>query len=248
MERNDLILSLLASHKTMSIQQLCKELFCSPSSLRRDLIKLEKTGSVRRIRGGVTLVAGTGFDYSSNFRENVNVAEKTYICGIARDFLANGMSLFLDSSSTVVKICPVLDSLSNITVVTNGIGTALILNNCSNVETFITGGHLRHGNATLLGETAGDFTRNFKADLAIVSCRGIDRDGAFEADLEQARIKQHMMQNAKKTILLADSTKFGTHFFHRLCNFSDLQAVISDKAPTPEIELAIESQGCEMLY
>ncbi|MEG1240360.1 MAG: DeoR/GlpR family DNA-binding transcription regulator [Oscillospiraceae bacterium] len=248
MERTDRIMDLLSTHKKMSTQQLCQALFCSPSSLRRDLMDLEKTGSVRRVRGGAIFVVGTGVDYSSHFRESVSVAEKEYICGIARDFLANGMSLFLDSSSTVMKLCPMLEKLRNITVVTNGIATALVLNNCDHIETYITGGHLRKGNATLLGESAGDFMQNLKADLAFVSCRGIDADGAFEADLEQARIKQHMIRKAKHTILLADSTKFGTHYFHRLCKFGELQAVITDKAPAPEIQRVITAAGCEIIY
>ncbi|MEG2653186.1 MAG: DeoR family transcriptional regulator, partial [Ruthenibacterium sp.] len=118
MERNESILDLLAMHRRMTTQQLCDALFCSPSSLRRDLIHLEKTGSVRRVRGGAIFVAGSGFDYSSNFRESVNIAEKVCIAEIARDFLASGMSLFLDSSSTVAQICPILDHLRNVTVVT----------------------------------------------------------------------------------------------------------------------------------
>ncbi|MEG0598461.1 MAG: DeoR family transcriptional regulator, partial [Oscillospiraceae bacterium] len=51
MERTDRIMDLLSTHKKMSTQQLCQALFCSPSSLRRDLRDLEKTGSVRRVRG-----------------------------------------------------------------------------------------------------------------------------------------------------------------------------------------------------
>ncbi|MEG0909979.1 MAG: DeoR/GlpR family DNA-binding transcription regulator [Ruthenibacterium sp.] len=248
MDRTERILELLNTRKKMSVQQLCTALFCSASSLRRDLMTLEATGSVRRVRGGAVLVAGTGVDYSSDFREKVNVAEKETICNITRDFLASGMSLFLDSSSTVAKICPILENLRNITVATNGIGTALALNHCEHVNTFITGGHLRKGSATLLGELSGDYIDQFKADLALISCRGIDVDGAFEADPEQARIKQHMIANAQKTILLADNTKFGTHYFHKLCRFDALMAVISDRAPAPEIEAEIQRTGCEMIY
>ena len=248
MDRTESILELLITHKKMSVEQLCEALFCSPSSLRRDLIALEATGSVRRVRGGAVFVAGAGVDYSSDFRENVNVSEKEYICSIASDFLASGMSLFLDSSSTALKICPILERLRNITVVTNGIGTALALNHCDHVDTFITGGHLRKGSATLLGEPSGDYIDGFKADLALISCRGIDAGGVFEADPEQARIKQHMIANAQKTILLADHTKFGTHYFHRLCRFDQLMAVITDQAPAKEIEVEIQNTGCEMIY
>lgn len=248
MDRTERIRELLSVHKTMSTQQLCEALYCSPSSLRRDLINLEKTGLVRRIRGGAALVLGAGVDYSSSFRENVNVREKEYICSIAKDFIANGMSLFLDSSSTVARICPILEELRDITVVTNGIGTALLLNNSSHVDTFTTGGHLRKGSATLMGESSGEFLSRFKADLALISCRGIDEQGAYEADLGQALIKQHMIHNARNTLLLVDSSKFDSSYLHRMCDFSQVQAVISDRAPSAAIERAIAESGCEMLF
>ncbi|MEG0178544.1 MAG: DeoR/GlpR family DNA-binding transcription regulator [Oscillospiraceae bacterium] len=248
MERTAKLLTLLSTHKLLSIQRMCDELFCSPSSLRRDLIELEKTGAVRRVRGGAMYVAGRAHDYSFNFRENENVMEIEYISGIVKDFLGNGMSLFLDSSSTVSKVCPVLECLINIKVVTNGIATALVLNDCEHIDAFITGGHLQKGNATLLGEPSGDYIDNFRADLAIISCCGIDESGAFEVDPEQARIKQHMIVNAKKTILLADHTKFGNSFFHRLCSFDALQAVITDTQPSRKIVNAIQSTDCEILY
>lgn len=248
MDRTERILELLSQHKTMSTQQLCDELYCSVSSLRRDLIALEKTGFVRRIRGGAALVLGASVDYSSSFRENVNIREKEYICGIAKDFLANGMSLFLDSSSTVARICPFLEELRDVTVVTNGIGTALLLNNSSRVDTFITGGHLRKGSSTLMGESAGVYLSHFKADLALISCRGVDAEGAYEADMGQALIKQHMIRNARNTLLLADGSKFESTYLHRMCDFSQLQAVISDRAPLPDIEQAITDSGCEILF
>ncbi|MDA3732514.1 DeoR/GlpR family DNA-binding transcription regulator [Niameybacter massiliensis] len=248
MQRSEKILDLLAIHRTMSIHQLKEELFCSTSSLRRDLIDLEATGSIRRIRGGATLVSGTNFDYSSQFRNNLQVKEKEHISDIARDFVTNGMSLFLDSSSTVIKLCPYLDQLRNITVATNGLHTSLLLGNSTHINTFITGGQLLNRSATLLGEEATDWIAHMKADLAFISCRGVDADGIYDADIRQAKIKQAMLMNAKKTILLVDNTKIGTHFFHRICTFSQLHAIVTDQEPSETLKQAIENQGCLLLY
>ena len=248
MQRTTRIMEILTTYKTVTNDQLCKSLFCSISSLRRDLIKLEKDGCIKRTRGGATLLLSTGSDFSSHVRENTMVAEKEYIASIAKDFLASGMSLFLDASSTTMRLCPILNKLHNITVVTNGIATATQLNNCDQINTYITGGHLRKGNASLLGETASEYIGGFKADIAFLSCRGVCADGTFEADIEHCLIKQHMIRNANKTILLADSSKFGQSFFHRLCNFKNLEAIITDRAPASEIEQAITESGSEIIY
>ena len=87
-----------------------------------------------------------------------------------------------------------------------------------------------------------------KADLAFISCRGVDVDGIYDADIRQAKIKQAMLMNAKKTILLVDHTKIGIHFFHRICSFSQLHAIVTDKEPSETIKQAIEKQGCLLLY
>lgn len=248
MERREKIMQLLSTHKSMNNEELCRRMFCSVSTLRRELIQLEEDGLVKRVRGGVMLVTGTGFDFSSQVRENTNVAQKQYIAEIAKDFLANGMSLFLDASSTALKLCPILNRLHNITVVTNGITTAIQLNHCDHINTFITGGQLRKGNASLLGETSSSYISNFKADIAFISCRGLCSDGVFEADIEHSLIKRHMLQNAEKRILLADSSKFGEKFFHRLCQFSELDAIITDKEPNASILKAIDQAGIEIIY
>ncbi len=247
MERIYTILSLLKTKKQLSIEEICKRLYCSPATARRDIAKLTEMGTAMKIRGGVLLIEGTNFDYSANYRNSVCVREKEYICEIAADFIRPGMSLFLDSSSTAMRICPILSRIGSVTVLTNGMDTALLLNECDTVETYVTGGRLKKGTHTVLGE-ASDSLAGFRADLALIFCRGIDDDGAYDADIEQKTVKRQMMRNAKKTVLLCDSSKFGSVFFHKLTDFSDLEAVITDRKPPDSFLESVARTGCEVLY
>ncbi|MBE6611587.1 MAG: DeoR/GlpR transcriptional regulator, partial [Ruminococcaceae bacterium] len=174
--------------------------------------------------------------------------EKQYICTLARDFISQGMSVFLDSSSTVEQLCPMLAEYQSLTVMTNGINNALRLNELDNIETYITGGRMENGSHTVLGEMAGQLFSGFKADVAFISCRGVASDGCFEANHQQALIKQNMMKNAKSTVLLFDSSKANKSYFYRLAEFSSLTAVITDKKPDDALADAIASSGCELLY
>ncbi|MGL4800095.1 MAG: DeoR/GlpR family DNA-binding transcription regulator [Cellulosilyticaceae bacterium] len=248
MQRYDQILELLSQHKTMSIHRLKDALFCSTSSLRRDLIALEATGAIRRIRGGATLVRGSHFEYSSDFRKTLQSTEKDYIASIAFDFISNGMSLFLDSSSTVSKLCPQLETLHSINVATNGVHTSLLLSNSPHINTCVTGGSILNRSGTLFGTDAISYISHLKADIAFISCRGMDIDGIYEADVRQAQIKQAMIHNAKKTILLIDHSKIDSHFFYRLGTFSQFHAIITDEKPSSELIRAIEEQHCLLLY
>ena len=199
MERIYTILEMLKSKKQISIECLCQQLYCSPATIRRDIKQLEDLKAAKKIRGGVMLIEGTNFDYSANYRNSVNLKQKEYICSIAKDFLKSGMSVLIDSSSTVMRICSHLAQLKNITVVTNGVDTALLLNECDNVDSYITGGHIKKGTHTVLGEIACNNLREFKADIALISCRGIDENGAYDADNSQKSIKRYMIENSNKT-------------------------------------------------
>ncbi|MEG0692599.1 MAG: DeoR/GlpR family DNA-binding transcription regulator [Oscillospiraceae bacterium] len=247
-ERYNVILDILNRKKSVSIDKLCKETFCSPATIRRDLISLEKSGLISRNRGGASIIMSSSMEYPYAFRNSKKQIEKDYICNIAENFVSDGSSLFLDSSSTVLQICKLIEKRRNISVVTNGLATAFSLAQSENVKVCIAGGHIKTGSAAIIGEFSSGFIKNFKADVAIISCRGVDEDGIYEADQDQALVKQQMIKNAKLTILLCDNSKFGSSYFYKLCDFFEIEALITDKKPSTVIEQRLLSSGCEILY
>lgn len=247
-ERADKIVEILKAKKHVSTRYLCDTLFTSTSTIRRDILELEKSGIVKRIHGGVTLVPSSNIEYSYIIREMENKKEKIYICSLALDFISNGFAIFLDSSSTVSNLCPMLQKYTNLTVVTNGVQTAMELAQMDTVTTFIAGGQLKPGSTSVVGELSGSFIDNFHADLSIISCRGLDGDGVYEANQTQALVKQHMIRNSKSTILLCDSSKFEQSHFYKLSSLKDITAVLTDKQPCPRIYNKILEHGCEVLY
>ena len=247
-ERLDKIIEILKSKKHVSSTYLCDQLYASHSTIRRDILELEKSGIVKRSHGGVTLISSSNIEYSYVFREMENKKEKNYICNLALDFISNGYAIFLDSSSTVSSICPMLQKFENLTIVTNGVKTAFELAQIDSITTFIAGGQLKSGSTSVVGELSGSFIDNFHADLSIISCRGINEDGAFEANQMQALVKQHMINNSTATILLCDSSKFNQQHFYKLSSFKNIEAVITDKQPSSKILNSILSYGCEVLY
>jgi len=247
-ERLDNIINILRLKKHVSNAYICKQLYASPSTIRRDILELEKSGIAIRNHGGVTLIPSSNIEYSYMLREMENTKEKNSICNLALDFVSNGYAIFLDSSSTVSGICPMLHKYTNLTIVTNGVKTALELAQIDSITTFIAGGQLKSGSTSVVGELTGSFIDNFHADLSIMSCRGINEDGAYEANQMQALVKQHMINNSNATILLCDSSKFNQSHFYKLSSFRNIEAVITDKKPSSKILNSILENGCEVLY
>jgi len=247
-ERLEKIMAILRKQKYMTNNELCRRLFCSQSTLRRDLIKLEEVGLVIRNHGGVTIVANTNNEFSYFFRETERPHEKEYICDLASDFITHGQAIFLDSSSTVNKLCPYLDRYNNLIVVTNCLKNSLNLSRAEQIQVFIAGGQLKKNSTSIIGEMAGDFLGHFKVDIAFLSCRGLDLDGIYEANLDQALFKQHMIKKAKKTILLCDNSKFDSEHFFRLTTFDKIDALITNQKPTATYQEKLETCGCELIY
>jgi len=69
-------------------------------------------------------------EYTYLQREASNIPEKKIISELARDFIAPGMCIFLDSSSTVLHLIPLLVKIPNLIIITNGLRTALKLSEC----------------------------------------------------------------------------------------------------------------------
>lgn len=248
MNRINEIIEQLKRKKKLYLSELCEFYFCSPATIRRDFDQLEKMNIARRIRGGIIINDGPSHEYTAQYRTSINREKKESICNIAVDFISNGMSIFLDASSTALKLCEYLDSFKNLSVLTNGIDAALRLNDLEGVDTFMTGGYLKKSSHNVLGKNAEQFVNGFAADIAFISCRGIDEKGIYEADILQKEIKNVMMNNARTTILLVDSTKFNHIFFHHLCEFNRISTIITDQKPSEDFISMINSTDCELIY
>lgn len=81
-------------------------------------------GLVQRGRGRVELLVTSSRERHHLLRAGERVEEKKRIAALAADFLSDGMALFLDASTTVRQICPLLRPFQHLTVVTNGLETA----------------------------------------------------------------------------------------------------------------------------
>lgn len=60
--RHTQIVKYLEAHHSASVQDLARDLYASPSTIRRDLSELEALGFLRRVHGGAVLTTGSTFD------------------------------------------------------------------------------------------------------------------------------------------------------------------------------------------
>ena len=228
-ERKREIVEQLNQHNGIaSMNYLCKKLYASRSTIRRDLLSLEEDGILKRSHGYVSLNVKSAKESPIGMRQIENLDKKQSIARKTDSLIKDGMVLFLDSSSTVCQLAPILKTKQNITVITNGINIANELSYAQNLTCFLCPGVLKHKSLSIVGEFTSEFIKNFHAELAILSCKAIQEKGIFEGDDSQGLVKKSMMENADRTILLCDTTKENAVGFFKTADFENISVLVSD--------------------
>nr|WP_072536518.1 DeoR/GlpR family DNA-binding transcription regulator [Anaerococcus mediterraneensis] len=230
-ERLNKILDILKEKKYVSINDLSQNLYVSKSTIRRDLIDLEKSGHIIRNRGGASLVSSNSFEVSSQFRYKENFEKKDYITNLALDFIENTMSICLDASSTVDLLSKKLQRFKKLILITNSVSIPSYFNDHEKIRVYSSGGLLKNNYNYYIGSSTEKFLAQFLPDLYIFSVKSIDHSGIYEAEHDQILIKRQMIKNSKMSILLVDSSKFDTHSFIKVSDLEKIDYIISDKKP-----------------
>lgn len=248
-ERRREILNLLnQSGGQCSVSSLCKKLYLSRSTLRRDLLHMEENGLILRHHGGISLAENRNTENSLPLRKMKNPEAKLRISRLCRSFLRDHMVLFLDSSSTVSYLSPILLEFQDLTVITNGIHIAAALNTASNIRCYICPGLLKQKSLSILGEYSTEFLAQFHADAAFFSVKALRKNGVFEGDDSQALCKRAMLRNAEQRILLSDHSKEEAVGYFKLCDYTEINEIVSDAPFRPDLTEQIERSGCRILF
>ncbi len=250
--RADQILRELRQKGSLSLDELIADLGASAASVRRDLAKLEAKGLVRRTHGGVTLVEPLlyePFRYDSLFqnREQHRTAEKRKIGMAAAELILENETVGFTAGTTTTHVARNLRNRHNIRVITNAINIAMELSNCPGLKTFVTGGFVQWaGSFSLVGHAAIASLSDIYMDRVFVSVCGIDpARGITVIEPEEGLTFRSMIQQAKQTIVVTDSSKIGMVTPALICPIADIHMIITDtratdKAIAPFLERGIE--------
>jgi DeoR family transcriptional regulator of aga operon len=77
---------------------------------------------------------------------------------------------------------------------------------------------------------------------------GIDPDfGVTTSTIEEAKLSQKMVNVSSKSVVLADSSKFGQRGFGHIASLEDVDIIITDDGVTKEMRDIIEEMGVELI-
>ena len=197
-------------------------------TVRRDLERLERLGSVRRSRGRAIKGASGSFEPPFDLRAERQAAEKQLIAREVAGLVADGETVVLDGGSTGVAIARQLVH-RDLTVCTPSLRVADVLREASDIRLMVTGGIVRPGEGSLVGPSAVATLVEHRFDTFIMTVSGLDAlQGCTEWNVDDAVVKRAALRVSARCIAAADSTKIGATAFARVCGLEDVTVVVSD--------------------
>ncbi len=248
LERQDTIAQILKERKKVTVTELAEKFGISESSVRRDLLKLERKGQAKKVYGGAIVASSTQQEFDYNERLHRNIGRKSAIASFAVSLVKPGQALLLDSGTTALQIAQRLPEGMGITVVTNGLAIAEVLSGRRGMTLFLLGGRYRPSSRDLVGPTLIAAINQFSVDIAFLSVDGFHPvHGLSTTDHELAEVVQAAMSIAEKKVVVSDSSKGGHRGFASICPINEVDMIISDKHLDKELCDEIIQAGTEVV-
>lgn len=240
-KRHNDILRLLQQDGTVTIAELARKLDVSLETVRRDIKPLTTNGMVVKMHGAVCLPSIVGeAPFEKRMRENSEA--KKAIAVATASTIRDGDSIMLDTGTTTSFLARELLGHRRLTVVTNSSDIARTLSTVNDNRVYMAGGELRSDNGASFGVSAIEFVGHFSVTHAIISAGAIDATtGVMDYDLEEAEFGRAVLSRGRRTVVVTDHSKFGRQGLVRVCGFSALTDLFTDKAPPRDIAAALKA-------
>ncbi len=246
--RQERLLDLLQTRGQATVAELVVLLDVSRDTVRRDLDALDARGLLVRTHGGavhrdrmvrVDTTLGLRMDAHAEAKRRIGIAA----AGLVRD----GETLLLNGGSSTVAFALALAERRDLTVVTNNLRIPPAVPEGAVRAVYVIGGTYWAVSQVTIGPLGLPGISGFDADSAVVGITGVSADGLTMGRLEEAVGTAAMMAAAKRTIVLADASKFDVSAFARVASLGRIQHLVTDAPPPAAIAEALERAGVQVL-
>lgn len=244
-ERRKQLTEMVNSNGSVRIGELAELFSVSSETIRKDLIYLNDCGALEKSFGGaVALSEYRERPVGSRSRENAG--KKAAVAARALDFLTTGGVVFIDSGSTVLEAAKRIDAGMDIAVVTNSIAALNALAE-KGIDIHFVGGVFSDVTMATSGLWAVSALSTIKFDVALLGTSGFQsHSGPSVKTFPDAQVKQEVLKNSRKSVVLADSSKFEANAVVQYAEWREIDALVTN-ADAPEDALEIIGGATEII-
>ena len=248
-ERQDKIVRYIEKVEKATIEEIMGLLKISRSTVRRDLIDLERKNLIIRTRGGALKKKYFKYEFSLNEKKDLNLDKKKKIAQIAKRFINEGDIIYISGGTTTLELAKILFDIKDLIVFTNAINILLELVNNSGIEIKLVGGDFRKKTFSMVGQEAVSYLGKYNFNKAFVGVNGISMVEGFTTPNElEALVDGEVIKRSKEAFILADETKFGAVAFSNICKIEDVDYIITNKLINSNLVRGIQKSKVKIVY
>jgi DeoR family fructose operon transcriptional repressor len=240
------IRQILERQEFVDVESLCRQLEASESTIRRDLVELERQRLVKRVHGGALAAPPRDHILDHDWQARRQAEEKRRIGRLAATLIEDGETVILDGGSTVACVA---DELANrpVHVITNSLAIAHLLRAPCSVEVTLTGGYLFPRLQVMLGPLCERMLESVAADAVVMGIGGITEAGFSNNNTLVVGSELRMIEVSRRVIIVADASKFGRSAMVPVAPLDIADVVVSDASLAPEHRRMLEDKGVRVL-
>lgn len=254
-ERHARILDELDSAGRVSVAGLAHTLDVTGETIRRDLDALEDAGMLRRVHGGAVR-RGSAVEPTLPERQQRNSAAKRAIARAALALVPTRMpaSIALDAGSTTGALAELLADWRPaggegvLDVITNAVPLIGVLQGNPALAVHSVGGVVRPTTSAAVGAVTVEGFARVRPDLAFLGANGLSAGfGLSTPDEREAAVKAAIVRSARRAIALVDASKHGDESLLRFAELADIDTLVTDAPPGPDLAAALADAGVEVV-
>lgn len=250
-ERLGNILTELGQTGAASVKSLAAQFDVTEVTMRRDLNRLLGEGKIRLIQGvALPLREGcpeTEDQYSFESEASHNQREKQLIAREAVSLLQNNDTVILDAGTTTGEIARALPQELPLTILTNALNIVNTLAAGTNWDLIVPGGFFHKDEMLFSSESGTEMISAMRANKAFIAASGVDRKlGVTCKNMFEVGSKRTQISSSVQSILVVDSSKFGSVQVVHFAEINEFDMVITDAGIPDDYRDFIIDRGIDL--
>lgn len=242
-ERRARLVERLRADGRASVAQLASGLGVTPSTIRRDLQRLDREGRLVRTYGGAALSDGV----SSSSKADPKREPKRAIARAAAALVADDTTIAIGSGSTALELARAIAD-RRLTVITNALDVANVLLDRDGIELIVLGGVVRPRMHSMLGHLAELATRELRADVLFMGIGAVSiEQGLMNDSVPEILIDRALRRMARSVVVLADATKFEQVAPGFVFGLDEIDVLVTDDALEPAVRASLVERGIRVI-
>lgn len=255
-DRLSRLVDYIVERGTVRVDDIVERFAVSGPTARRDLDALAEQQLVERTRGGARANPTTG-DVPLRYRTSRHARQKGAIAHAVAAHVRPGSVIAFNGGTTTTAAAYELGvraaadpafAATETTVVTNAVNIANDLVVRPHLRIVVLGGVARARSYELTGPLTGLILPQIAVDTLFLGVTAVDTTrGLFTTDDGEAVVNAALVAASRRTVVIADSSKFEATAFARICGLEAVEALITDEAVSAGHADGVRDAGVDLI-